>query len=55
MTVQIKRGGRHEKEEGKTKPTYEVTDFLALREILERDFGFQLRIAEGQDAVQPSA
>jgi putative hydrolase of the HAD superfamily len=42
VTVQLKRGGRHEKEEGKTKPTYEVRDFHELRTILERDFAFQL-------------
>jgi putative hydrolase of the HAD superfamily len=42
VTVQLRRGGRHEKEEGKTKPAYEVRDFNELRAILERDFAFQL-------------
>jgi putative hydrolase of the HAD superfamily len=38
ITVQVRRGGRHEREEGKTKPAYEVRDFDELRGILERDF-----------------
>lgn len=42
VTVQMKRGNRHEREEGKTKPAYEVRDFDELRAILERDFGFEL-------------
>jgi len=42
VTVQMRRGNRHEKEEGKTKPAYEVRDFDELRAILERDFAFQL-------------
>jgi putative hydrolase of the HAD superfamily len=47
ITVQLKRGGRHEKEEGKTKPSHEVRDFDELRTILERDFGLVIP-AEGE-------
>lgn len=58
VTVQLRRGGRHEKEEGKTKPAYEVRDFHELRAILERDFGFQFAspaAPPGVDAqLQPS-
>ena len=50
LTVQLKRGGRHEKEEGQTKATYEVRDFLELREILERDFGLGLHPVAGGSA-----
>ena len=39
----------------KTKPTYEVRDFLELREILAREFGFEFQLEEKRDAVQPSA
>ena len=54
ITVQLKRGSRHEKDEGKTKPTYEIRDFGELRVILERDFGFALPVAEGDGALQRS-
>ncbi|HZV01992.1 MAG TPA: TIGR02253 family HAD-type hydrolase [Planctomycetota bacterium] len=42
ITVQMKRGGRHEKEEGKTKPVHEVRDFGELRAILERTYSLPL-------------
>ncbi len=47
ITVQLKRGGRHEKEEGKTKPSHEVRDFDELKGILERDFALAI---PGDDA-----
>jgi len=69
ITVQLKRGGRHEKDMGETKPTYEVKDFHELRAILARDFGFERpdagspaapvaappRVEEGDDALHPQA
>src|SRR5262245_33784474 len=54
ITVRMKRGGRHENEEGATKPTYEVRDFFELRDILERDFALDLHeagVAEQDDAL----
>ena len=53
LTVQLRRGGKHEKEEGQTKPTYEVRDFYELRDILERDFGLSLHAAAGGSAPSP--
>jgi putative hydrolase of the HAD superfamily len=52
LTVQLRRGGRHEKEDGQTKPTYEVRDFYELREILARDFGFERAPEEADDALR---
>ncbi|MCA8950325.1 MAG: HAD-IA family hydrolase [Planctomycetes bacterium] len=38
-TARIRRGGRHATEDGATQADYEITDFFALREILQQDFG----------------
>lgn len=38
-TARIRRSGRHALEEGETKPTYEIRDFLDLRAILQSDYG----------------
>jgi FMN phosphatase YigB (HAD superfamily) len=51
LTVQLRRGGRHQNEEGQTKATYEVRDFNELRDILQRDFGIE-RVEEGDDALR---
>lgn len=40
ITVHNKRSGRHSLVAGRTTPTYEVSDFYGLRDLLVRDFGF---------------
>jgi putative hydrolase of the HAD superfamily len=60
VTVQLKRGGRHEREESRTKPVYEVRDFVELGAILVRDFGFPAREmartpSEGNGDILPAA
>lgn len=39
MTARIRRSGRHSTEEGETQPTWEIRDFLDLRQILQDEFG----------------
>ncbi len=39
MTARIRRSGRHASEEGETKATWEIRDFLELRKILQDEFG----------------
>jgi putative hydrolase of the HAD superfamily len=39
QTVRIRRSGRHAREEGATKPGYEIRDFFELRRLLQQDFG----------------
>jgi FMN phosphatase YigB (HAD superfamily) len=54
ITVRLKRGGKHEQEEGATKPTHEVHDFFELREVLKREYALALHeagVPEQDDAI----
>ena len=37
-TVRVRRSGRYSKDEGATRPHYEIREFRELRDLLERDF-----------------
>lgn len=39
ITVLCRRGGKHDRERGQTRPRHEVSDFNGLLQILERQYG----------------
>lgn len=43
ITVRSRRAGRWMDAEGRTRPDYEIRDFLELRDVLKRDFGVEPR------------
>lgn len=47
ITVRNRRSGKYRDLEGRTKPDYEIHHFWDLRQILEQDFGLDLRSARG--------
>jgi FMN phosphatase YigB (HAD superfamily) len=42
ITVWNRRSGRHSREQGRTKPGFEIRDFYELREILRQQFGIMI-------------